>query len=67
MYTIKGFTTKGKTPQDIAKEAVKAGCKDYKMPFEATSELDVDKDPFDGTGVTVDDYSGDPQKIKINT
>lgn len=64
MYKIKGFTTKGKTPQDIAKEVSKAGCKEYKLPIETNTDLNVDDNPFTGTGMTADGYDKKPLKIK---
>ena len=63
MPKIKGFTTKGKTSAQVLDELALAGAK-YKLPFSASVELDVDKNPFRGSTIEVDGCDGKPQKIE---
>jgi hypothetical protein len=59
MTKIKGFSTKDK--QAMLGKIQASGAK-IKLPFEATPELVVDKNPFDG--LTVENKKGKKLKFK---
>lgn len=59
MYTIKNFSTKKSTVDQLKS----AGVKGIQLPFKATDILSVENNPV--KGIDLLDYNGDKQKIVI--